>query len=441
MYDVMGGNIASIVFYDQLQAKKRGSFFGFGSLGSGWAGLERGNLLLDLGQRYFELGFENSKQRPLSEYSEKENPRDFTEVVRSFIISKGFELTEARVEAFFRGKIIRCPLETTDLRGVISCLSNNEKNRIRSEILKQPKSRKHDMSNYGYSSYIKKIPNLFDMLRYNHGDTFNNLVIYPFTDKFQIPLKEVPTRLRRKVWAPIFFSQTILSHLNNDPDFFPSRPHFKIKSHSTSKLIQTTVEDIKQSNFTATESFRLTSDNLDMINGETSPLTQIKFGSSLNPILSDLGVKLNIEKLVIRLLWFRVKQSDSLRDIDYLSVIDRHIPVTRISTSSWCHNSIYRIYCVETFDMEISVEKVFSLLCEMELIKEGSNVVTIADLSAPAMDKPTFGNEKSYQEMVQVVRRKIPNLDIDLVTRQFGKNTFNEQVLLGLKKAHEVNNE
>ena len=65
----------------------------------------------------------------------------------------------------------------------------------------------------------------------------------------------------------------------------------------------------------------------------------------------------------------------------------------------------------------------------------------IADLSAPAMDRPTMKNEKAYNEMIQTVQDKMPRLDIDLVAKQFGRNTFNDQVLSGLKKAQEINDE
>ena len=440
-YHVAGGNIASLICFDQIKTNRKGRFFVFGNLGSGWSGITRGNELLDLGQRYFELDFENANQRTINEYSETENLRDFTEAVKSFITSKGFELVEARVEAFFRGQIIRCPLETTDLSDVVNCLSDKEKDAIRVDISRQTNSPKQDMSTYGYSSHAAAMPNLHDMLLHNHGTTFNDLVIFPFTDKFQIPLEQVPTRLRRKVWAPIFYSRTILSHLDGAPDFFPSRRHFKIKSQSTSKLIQSLIEAHTKSGRQAVEKFNIKQDMFHLGDDKKFQIDSLKYGASLNPILNVLGHVPNIEKLNIRLMWFRVPNSAIMQEIDYLSVIDKDIPLTRISTSSWSSDPSCQIYCVETFDKQISAEEAFSQLRVMALIRENTEMNKIADLSAPAMDRPTLKNEKAYNEMIQTVQEKMPRLDIDLVAKQFGRNTFNDQVLSGLKKAQEINDE
>ena len=77
-----------------------------------------------------------------------------------------------------------------------------------------------------------------------------------------------------------------------------------------------------------------------------------------------LGHVPNIEKLNIRLMWFRVPNSAIMQEIDYLSVIDKDIPLTRISTSSWSSDPSCQIYCVETFDKQISAEEAFPATCD-----------------------------------------------------------------------------
>ena len=94
-----------------------------------------------------------------------------------------------------------------------------------------------------------------------------------------------------------------------------------------------------------------------------------------------------------------------MQEIDYLSVIDKDIPLTRISTSSWSSDPSCQIYCVETFDKQISAEEAFSQLRVMALIRENTEMNKIADLSAPAMDRPTLKNEKAYNEMIQTSRK------------------------------------
>ena len=155
---------------------------------------------------------------------------------------------------------------------------------------------KQDMSTYGYSSHAAAMPNLHDMLLHNHGTTFNDLVIFPFTDKFQIPLEQVPTRLRRKVWAPIFYSRTILSHLDGAPDFFPSRRHFKIKSQSTSKLIQSLIEAHTKSGRQAVEKFNIKQDMFHLGDDKKFQIDSLKWCIS-QPNLKCAGPRAKYRKI------------------------------------------------------------------------------------------------------------------------------------------------
>ena len=91
MIHVLGANSASLTLCDELsRCATPFEIIPLGSPGSGWAGLTWHGELLDLGQRYFELGFEANEEKPLAQYNEAESQRDFVHHVRDFIERHGF---------------------------------------------------------------------------------------------------------------------------------------------------------------------------------------------------------------------------------------------------------------------------------------------------------------------------------------------------------------
>ena len=70
-------NILSIVYFDLIKSKKNTKPFLLSGSGSGWNGILYKKNILDLGQRFFELSFENNKKKSLSNYSQNLNHRNF----------------------------------------------------------------------------------------------------------------------------------------------------------------------------------------------------------------------------------------------------------------------------------------------------------------------------------------------------------------------------
>ena len=123
MINIVGSNIAGLIFDQLLRGQNKPSYFlPIGPLGSGWGGVNHQSNLLDLGQRFFELDFENSTDEPIENYETNKSQRNFVHLVRNLIESEGFVLQPIKVEAYFRGSIIKCPLETVDLTEVKKCL-------------------------------------------------------------------------------------------------------------------------------------------------------------------------------------------------------------------------------------------------------------------------------------------------------------------------------
>ena len=435
MINVVGSNISGLIFLSMLtDNNKECKFFINGSLGSGWGGLRRDGQLLDLGQRFFELDFENSTKEPLQNFKLGKGHRNFVHLVKNFINVEGHSLEKIKVEAYFRGKIIKCPLETVDLKGLISSFSDKEIIAIKNELESFPsKHPAQEMSEVGYESSKHQDKNLGEMLTVNHGKTFNKLAIYPFMSKFNIDLSSVPLSLRRKLWCPVFYKKTILESIEGIPSFVPSRDHFRIKQNSTSAMIDCLSQRLRKNLYQLGSVPNISSNLISFENGTTLPTDKVLMASSASSLAQMLDIKDNIKRRKLRLIWIKLNVVSVLREIDYLSVIDERYQFFRVSSSSHSDEEDKIIYCVETLNLTVGGERIINDLKDMGLIDEKETPVIFSDINAPVIDEPTFENRTVFNQTVEKIRIAAPNLDLTLSHLHFGQNSFNDQVLQGMK--------
>ena len=438
MVRVIGSNIAALVFVELMSHKQKISFFPYGNLGSGWAGLFTQGLLLDLGQRYFELDFENRRQSEIERFDSSKSQRDFVHLIRDFIEGKGYCLERIKVETFFRGVITNCPLETADLSGVMNKLTWREKCKIISELENRALVSDLDMSFVGYKSFEKPSRNLFLMLMHNHGITFNNLLIFPFADKFDVDLKRVPLQLRRKLWLPVFYPNTILEACKGLKIFKPYRPHFKFANGSSSLLIRNIADRLTRKEVAETQNINLEKDC------ELSDFLSFKgleksfVGLSIDRIAKSLNLPFVMKKKKLRLVWLKFCIKDIDREIDFLSVIDADIPFFRVSSSTKSFNDSYLVLCVETCNENVDSKRIFESLVNMGLVRESSDYSVIKDICADVLDEPTFENQAIFDKMVDHIEQRFCGINFELCNLNYANTTLNAQILTAMKLAQET---
>lgn len=440
MLTIIGSNISSLVLANQLlECGKDFIFREAENLGSGWSGIETEHGLLDLGQRYFELQFESAELSPLFEYKIGNSHRNFVHHVKN-LIEADFELEEVKVQAFFRGEIIKCPLETVDLKEFFSLISAAERKEISSEIKLLYYDDQLDFQRLSDKNQVMSRYSLKELLDYNHGNAFNRLIIDPFINKFGISIDQVPHHLRRKLWCPLFFQQTILDACNGRFKFKPKRPHYGLKNSSNSNFVRNLIARLKSSDFycSKAESEEYFSKKLknDMLNRPE----ELVFATSMDWFSSRLNLGFDKEKFSLRAIWFKCETSSVGKHVDYLSIIDANIPFHRLSTSSHSSSKCYTILCVETTNLKISVDEIRSYLASILMIKETLHIKCIKDVSAK-IESPTFSNELIHKKISKHVIDLAPEADLTLCGEKFGANTFNDQVLRGINKYVEIHNE
>ena len=73
----------------------------------------------------------------------------------------------------------------------------------------------------------------------------------------------------------------------------------------------------------------------------------------------------------------------------------------------------------------------------MNIISKDAKPRLLKDLSVN-LESPTFHNKNVHTKAIAQILDRYPKLNLDLSAGVFGKNTFNDQVLLGLKKLKEI---
>lgn len=439
MLNIVGSNAAALFFLDMVSGKYPILFSKCGQLGSGWAGIVHEKYLLDLGQRYFELDFENRETLSIDKFDADSSQRDFIHIIDKYIRSKGHELERIKVETYFRKSIVACPMETADIRGVASKFSFQEKKQIQSELANRDVASKFEMSRVGYQSFKAEQFDLKNMMMHNHGSTFNKIVLEPFVKKFGVDLGDVPLKLRRKLWLPLFYPDTILQNCaGNISEFEPFRPHFRIKGKSTSFFIRDIIDKLRI-NDSALSRALAPDQNLDYQDVlSNQKLENVFVCGSIESIAKSLGVKIAIKKKKIRVVWLETNNNDVLRHIDYLSVIDGDIPFLRLSSSSMSDNLMKQVLCVETFDQKTSAEDLIIYIKEMGIIKNKAVVKKIKELTAPVIDEPTFESLMSFDNAVKTLKQMHPNINFELSNLNFSNSTLNAQLLTAMKTELEL---
>ena len=439
MLNVIGSNAAMLFFLDMVSAKTPVSVFKSGQLGSGWAGIQHENYLLDLGQRYFELDFENREELSIEKFSAHSSQRDFIHLINNYIRSKGHELKRVRVETYFRKSIVACPMESADLRGVVEKFSFQEKKQIQKELANRDVTSKFEMSKVGYQSFTADQYSLKDMMEHNHGSTFNKIVLEPFQRKFGVDLSNVPLKNRRKLWLPLFYPDTISQCCAEEiSKFKPFRPHFRIKGKSTSFFIRDIIDNLVMSKSALSKALapEQNFNYQDVL--VRKKLRHAFVGGSIEAIARSSGINIKLKKKKIRVVWLEINGDDILRHIDYLSVIDEELPFFRLSSSSMSCHPKKHILCVETFDQTTSVEIFVTHIKEMGLIRNKAIAKKLKELSAPVIDEPTFESLLSFDNAVKALQRRYPNVNFELSNLNYSNSTLNAQLLTAMKTVKEL---
>jgi hypothetical protein len=412
------------------------------SLSRGWGGYTTDFGEADIGQRFFELGYENNTQDSNVDNYKKNgfDIRPFSDLVRNFIEAElALPLVEVPVESLFRGKIIKCPLETVSLSEAIALLTPSEKTTIYNEIsgFTIEQTRMMDLLSHPYTRLdeSRKALSFGSVIDKFHGEMFNAIFINDVLRFFDVRKEELPLYLRRKCWLPYYHPKTICEVIADDKEaFVPYRPHYGLKGSNTSKFLTVLYDKVVQHKNIRVTQINKPSFTLSEIGSFLSRQSYELIDLSLRNI-SEIEFLKQLEHCELSVSWFALKEQHILRRVSYLSILNCG-NIFRVSSTEATEGLDSVILCVEH---RHSIESEFIrrfLSEELSLCRNPENLVPIGNISVN-IPKPTFKNADDFDRAQQYVFSEI-GLKMGGFSRPFGIDSLSDQIIGGICNAEEI---
>jgi hypothetical protein len=282
-----------------------------------------------------------------------------------------------------------------------------------------------------------------------HGVTLHDLLIGAFAHKIR-PAggDDVPVALRRKLWLPLFHTQTVREAAAGGPvSFRPERPLHSVEPDGTGAIITRLLARLQ-----AAPTVRIRHvDGIDRVarEGEWVRITP-SGGAPLvarDPILAlgpgelfaAAGVGYAPDRVTSVLAWIDVLQDDVLELPCFVHVHDPDIRVFRLSRGERHAGRV--TICVElAHDVTKDAAPVVAVaaLERLGIVREGADSVCLAAFAGPTFTAPTFANVARFT----VAREAYDALGVPARTiggsEAFGADALNEQLIQGLAAAHAV---
>lgn len=359
---VVGGSIAALVAADALARAGRRVrlLLPERGVGAGFAPLRVDGCVLELGVRLLELGYEDDDAPvpPLADYApgvsgHRPYVRLISEYVRGLV---GDRLVAApRPTMVLGGREVDDLLFTVDLSSLPEILDTDDRAAMAHEaadavraagpagVLAEGPARLETMS-LGEASLT------------NHGRRFHERFVAALCDKV-LPggAGAVLASLRRKVWAPLFFPETLRRALEGrDTGFHPHRPFHTVAPEGCGAVVDALVDRLEADpRVTIERPGTLTSlqdaagpTRLGFADGTAVTAQRPLVGVSAGELFGAAGLHYAPERVRTALAWFERPQEGAPRPGAVTHVLDPDNPVLRVSACG-AANPGQRLLCVE----------------------------------------------------------------------------------------------
>jgi hypothetical protein len=450
---VVGGSIAALVAADarlrrggpvELLLPRRG-------VAGGFAPLEVAGRRLGLGVRLLEIDREDAGDPPpLSEYvAGPSGPGPFVRTLAEWTRElAGERLREADGLAMVTGgRLVDDIYFTVDLEGLRAALPPGEADRTAAEAA-EARRRAGDAGVLGAGHDLRAI-SLDDASRRNHGAAFHERFIAAMCRKIHPGgAAAVPAALRRKVWMPLFHPRTLEAAAAGRPTGYrPHRPFHTVEPGGVGALVALLLARIAASprarvvragRLLRAErapdghggGVRLTTED-----GGHGAVRRPVIGVAAPELFAAVGAAYDGPRLPMSIAWAEVDERDVLALPAVVHVPDPGIDAFRISPGDPPGPGRRALTLEMRHDLPAGQvdDAVRRALVGAGLVREGAPVEVVHRLAGPAMPDPG----SAAQEAFAAARARLQEaaLDAEVVggAAAFGADSFNEQVIQGLR--------
>jgi hypothetical protein len=451
---VLGGTVAALAAADALAERGQSVrlLLPRKGVGGGFTALERGGHRLELGMRVLELRYEGTASAPpLDRYRPEGNGhRPFVGLIDAWV--RGLVGDDRIVDidppaSFVRGRFGPEVLLTSDLTGAAQLVSAEDARRIHGEAAASVTAHGPAGLLSAEDRHRLQDTSFDDASRYQHGPTFHERLISPLITKMRPGGgRNVPAALRRKLWMPLFWPQTVAEVFGGQaPAFVPDRPLTVVRPGGMGPVVEALLERVRAPRVEVVPYDGLA--GLDQDGGQL----RIEFSDGRvevadRPILgvgaADLFGALRIDftptKVQSVLAWVGVQETDVRALPGYVHVLDADVPAYRITPGELDAATGTRVVCVEmSFDVakDAAADRARDALQRVGIVREGAPTQDLAVFAGPTFTDPTADNVERHARAVE----QLQELDLPAVViggaQAFGFDSFNEQVIQGLQAA------
>lgn len=455
---IAGGTIAALVAADaavsagndvDLYLPEKG-------VGGGFLPMVVDNLRLELGVRLLELSYGSEdaavgEEPPLDDYQPGvSGHRPHVARVRTYLTELlDPDLVEVeRPKVFINGALRPDVYFTVDLSGLREALTNEQAAAVTAET-------RRILDETGNPAGVlggENPPDLWSMSfeeasLSNHGPTFHRLFIESICKKIQVEgSATVVAALRRKLWMPAFYPQTVWEAASGQPlGFVPDRPFHTVRRGGTGEVVtrllarleaspKVTVNRVKALKRVAADGARTV---LEFDDG-TAPVSATRpvLGYPPEQLFPAAGVPYAPERVPLSICWVLVDEDDVVEVPSMTFVTDPDLPAYRVNSGGAGGPpgaqlvSLELAHDADPSDAEAAARRTLEAT---GMVRAGAGLRVVHKVRAPAFTAPSAVNVAAFQAARESFNRLSLNAEIVGGAAAFGADSLNEQVIQGLR--------
>jgi flavin-dependent amine oxidoreductase len=406
---------------------------------------------LERGFRALELHYEGTgTPPPLDRYRpEGDGHRPFVHLVDDWV--RGLVGDDAVVEvsrpaSFTRGRLGPEVLVTSDLRGAPELVDADTAQQIAQEAA----SAVHEHGPAGLlvpeeGARLAEVA-LDEASVHQHGRTFHRALLAPFTAKVRPGGgSDVPASLRRKLWVPLFWPQTVAEAFSGRPvAFVPERPLSVVRPGGMGPVVHALLDRLRTRDVDVVAYDRVSGIAADgaqvrveLSDGRVEEARRPVLGIPAGELFAAAGIAFSPEKARSVLAWVDVREADLLELPGFVHVLDPDVPAYRI-TPGRSDGADSRSLCVElAHDVpeEEAARTAHEVLQRVGLVRAGATTADLGVFAGPTFTDPTTDNLRRHTDALGWWRElAVAAVVVGGAQAPFA-DSFNEQVLQGLQAA------
>jgi hypothetical protein len=451
---VVGGSVAALVAADalgrrgdavELHLPERG-------IGSGFLPIEAGGRKLELGPRIVELAYDDAvgAAPPLESYRPgPHGHRPFLALVQQFVLDlAGDDLAPIRgPEIVLDGRRGGDVILGGDLSSLATLLAPDDRVQIASEA-------RHQAADEGPRGLLD--PSRQDELwsstfaeasMRNHGPTFHARVIDAIAGKI-LPggSSAVIAALRRKIWLPLFWPETLAAACDGTLAYRPARPMHTIAGGGMGAVVQRLLDRIDASRFVVSRRVaRLVAVEragggyvLRYDGGAETTARAVVAGCPPEELFGAVGVEYAPDRVRAAIAWLDVDDDHLLDAPSVVFAADESVDAFRVSESTAESAPGRHTFCcelragVDPTDLDAAAPP---SLVQLGVVADARDATVVRSGVVDAFATPGFANAHAFAAAQSAFEGRNPGVEVVGGALSFAADSFNEQVVQGLRAA------